>query len=222
MSTNQGSEISSVRMLGGIGSILVLLSPIFLSIPFAGAALGIVGLVLVLVALRKLSDITRDESIFRNALISVIIGILSVAVFFAVIVGLVLSFLTVGTGARGVIITRTTGYPGATTAIHDLGPGFFGFIVSIIVALAILWVLLIVSSYFLYRSYKSVALHTGIGLFSTAGLLYVIGSALAIILVGLLIMFIAGIIQVVAFFTIPERLAKPGDTGSASQQPAGS
>jgi uncharacterized membrane protein len=43
-------------------------------------------------------------------------------------------------------------------------------------------------------------------MFQTTGLLYLIGAALTIILVGFLILLIAEILQIVAFFSIPEQL----------------
>lgn len=219
------AEIGSIRVFGGIGSILILVSSILVVAPYAGAVLSIVGIVLVLVALKKLSDITGDGSIFRNALIALILSVLAVVVAFVLIVGMLFSYLTVSVGTPTPTVTHTIGYPAGSPPGYEvrLGPGLFGLVASIIAALAVLWVLLIISSYFLYRSYKSAALHTGVGLFSTAGLLYLIGSFLVIVLVGLVVILVAGILQAVAFFTLPETFKKSGGLGEpASSQPAGS
>jgi len=43
-------------------------------------------------------------------------------------------------------------------------------------------------------------------MFRTTGLLFLIGAATLIVLVGFVILFIAAILQVVAFFSIPEQL----------------
>lgn len=134
---------------------------------------------------RKISDITKDESIFKNALISAVLGILASIIAFALGLALIAApFL----------------------------------VLSIIVGLAIIWLILMGSSYFLYRSYKSVALHTGAKLFSTVGLLYLIGSVLAIILIGFLIIFIAGILEIVAFLTFPETFGEAGGLGGTPSQ----
>lgn len=191
--TSYEAEISSIRTLGGVGSILVLL----VGIPFAGIALGIAGLALILTALKKLSNITKDESIFKNALIAFIISIVAIAVFSLVIISTFLAaFMGSSFGGPGTI-------KGITITPSPSIANPLSLLVSIIAALVIFWVLLIVSSYFLYKSYKSVALNTGAGLFSTLGLLYLIGALLTIILVGLLIILVAVIIQIIAFFTLP-------------------
>jgi len=43
-------------------------------------------------------------------------------------------------------------------------------------------------------------------MFRTTGLLFLIGAATLIVLVGFVILFIAAILQIVAFFSIPEQL----------------
>ena len=58
-----------------------------------------------------------------------------------------------------------------------------------------------------------------VGTFHTTGLLYLIGAALTIIFVGLVIVFIAEILQIVAFFSIPEQMPMgpqpmPGQMGT--------
>ncbi|MCS7138069.1 MAG: DUF996 domain-containing protein, partial [Candidatus Caldarchaeum sp.] len=64
-------EISQARLLGGVGSIMLFLS----IVPNIGFVLSIVGFILVLLALKYISDITQQNEIFRNALIAAIVGI---------------------------------------------------------------------------------------------------------------------------------------------------
>jgi uncharacterized membrane protein len=77
-------------------------------------------------------------------------------------------------------------------------------IAGVIVGLAIAWIALIVSAIFIRRSYDTMAAKLNVGTFKTAGTLYFIGAILTIILVGLIILFIAAIVQIVAFFAIPD------------------
>ncbi|VVB87826.1 Uncharacterised protein [uncultured archaeon] len=58
------SSLAQAKTLGEIGSILVLLA----IIPFAGRAIGLVGLVLILVSVKYISDALADRSIFNNML----------------------------------------------------------------------------------------------------------------------------------------------------------
>ncbi|HWQ16328.1 MAG TPA: DUF996 domain-containing protein [Sulfolobales archaeon] len=203
--TSHEAEIGSVRAFGGVGSILMLLT----IIPTVGGILGIIGLVFLLIALRKLSDVAKDESIFRNALIAVILGVVAVVITALVILSAFFGVFSTVIRSQGPITITGTSIPGILQTQTTIPPGFLGLLASIIIALIALWVFLIASSYFLYKSYKSAALQTGVGLFSTAGLLYLVGSILTIILVGFVIILVAIILQAVAFFSLPGSFKKP-------------
>ena len=84
--------------------------------------------------------------------------------------------------------------------------GFVAFVTSIIIGAVIAWVFFLIASIFLKRSYETIGTRLGIGTFHTTGLLYLIGAALSIIGIGLIIVFIAEILQIVAFFSIPEQM----------------
>ena len=66
----QRVNISTQKMLGGIGYILVLLP-----IPVIWIFLSIAGYILVLISLYQLSNILRKPSIFKKILISIILAI---------------------------------------------------------------------------------------------------------------------------------------------------
>jgi len=181
-------------MLGGIGSILTLL----LFVPdYVGSVLVIVGWILILVAVKDISEAVQDKSIYNNALISAILAIIG-AVTFAVIVAAAI-FAIIGLGT----------FP--TMAGSTPPSGFFGILAAALVGLAVVWVIGIVGSYFLYKSFKGISAKIPVGLFGTGALLYFIGSILTIILVGFFLIFIAQILFAIAFFSIPDRL-QPGPT----------
>jgi len=73
--------------------------------------------------------------------------------------------------------------------------------------LAIIWVLLLASAIFVRRSYESIGKKIGIGMFGTTGLIYLIGAALTIVLVGFVLLFVALILNIIAFFSIAEQPA---------------
>ncbi|MEM2237456.1 MAG: DUF996 domain-containing protein [Candidatus Caldarchaeum sp.] len=173
------ADISQARLLGGIGSILLVLA----IVPYAGSALSIVGLILLLISLKQLSDIFHEPEIFKNALIAVVVGIIGA------VAGIVV-------GGVGVLSMFAGGLDGS-----NIGNLIF----SILLALAVVWVFAVVSSLFLRRSLTLTGNRLGIGLFRTAGLLIFIGAILMIILVGAIIELVAYIILAVAFFQI-----KPG------------
>ena len=139
--------------------------------------LSIVGYILTLIAVKYVSDEVQDSSIFTNMLYAVITGIIGV------LIGASVFFF----GAMGSVLT------GGMSAITG-GIAF----------LAVVWIALIISSLFIRRAFDSMASKLGVGTFRTAGTMYFIGAILTIILVGFLLLFIAFILQVVAFFSINE------------------
>jgi uncharacterized membrane protein len=78
-------------------------------------------------------------------------------------------------------------------------------IAGALLGLAIIWVLLLVSAILVRRSYSSVSQKLGVGMFNTVGLVYLIGAALTIIVVGVIVLFVALILNAVAFFSIPDQ-----------------
>lgn len=162
------ASLSTAKNLGGVGGILALIPGI-----------SLVGWILILVSLKEISDVTRDESIFNDALIGAITAVVGAVILVTLPFIFALGFFTLG---------------------------FFGF-------LAVIEVILVVSSLFLKRAYDKVAQQLKVGSFATAGLLYLIGAATLIVLVGFLILFIALIFQIVAYFSIqdqPTQMIYPG------------
>jgi uncharacterized membrane protein len=173
--------LSQAKTLGGVGSILVLLT----AIPTVGWVLGIIGFVMTLIAVKYISDSLQDSSIFNNVLISIILAIIGVVVAGIIVVATVFRFVGIG---------------GKVAA----GTSVVGLIAGVIIGLAILWIVLIVSAYFLRKGYNTIGTKLNIGMFRTGALLYFIGAILTIIVIGLLLILVAQILFIVAFFSIPE------------------
>jgi uncharacterized membrane protein len=182
----QRVNISTQKMLGGIGSILMLLS----WVPVIGIISSIVGFVLWLISMYQLSNILRKPSIFQKVLIGVILNIAGIVIAFAF--GLMAGILSFAT------MRDETG------AILGLG---FGTVIAIIVTYAII----VVAFYFYKQAYEILASATTQNLFKIAGLLMFIG-AIAIILFGLggLLMLVGYIVLAVAFFTAPNEVEVQG------------
>ncbi len=189
------ASLSQAKTLGGVGSILALLG----IVPSAGPVLSIAGLIMTLLAVKYISDILGDKRIFKNMIISVILAIGGIIVLVAFVFAAIARFIGIGNL-----------FGAAQSASPTIPPSD---IISLIAGLAIgllaAWVLVIVSAVFLRMSYKSVAARLNVGLFSTAALLYLIGAALTIILIGFVLIFVAQILLVVAFFSLPDTPPMP-------------
>ena len=188
------ASLGQAKTLGGIGSILALLSGLLFWVPYsAGIGLLIVGLVLMLVAVKNIADTTGDQPIFNNMMYSVILAI----------IGPVIAAVVVFAAAASFLSTFRSFTPGTTT----LPSGFLAVIGIIILAGVILWACILISTIFLKKSYDAIATKLRVDIFRTTGLLFLIGAATLIVLVGVLILFIAAILQIVAFFSIPEQVS---------------
>jgi uncharacterized membrane protein len=178
--------------MGGVGSILVLLS----FVPYVGFVLGLAGFVMVLLAVKQISEVVRDREIFNNVLMAVILQIVGSAISaFVVIGGLLSTFMMAplgspfdGFGGPGMF--------GAGAALAILG--------SLIVGLIVMWVILIIAARFLRKGYEGIATKTGTETFRSVGRWYYHGAWLAIVVVGFVLTLIAAILQIVAFFSLPE------------------
>lgn len=191
------ASLSQAKTLGGVGSLLLLLSPF---VPFAGLVLFIVGIVLVLVAVRHVADVMQDRAVFTNMLIFVVLAIVAFAVLTLFVLVALFPFI---------------GFPGVGTGFEIVEPPDFtegdviAFIVAIIVGVLVAWILYLVAAIFMKRSYDAIAERLGVSMFRTTALIFLIGAALLIVLIGTIVIFVAGILQIVAFFSIPEQLPQP-------------
>jgi uncharacterized membrane protein len=178
----QRVNISTQKMLGGIGYILILLG----WMPRIGIVLSLVGFVLWLISMYQLSNILRKPSIFQKVLIGFILGIVGVVIAFAF--GLM-------TGVSLFASVR-----GEAGAILGLGLG-------VAFAILVAYATLVVSFYFYKEAYEILAQATAHNLFKIGGLLLFIG-AITIILfgLGLLLMIVGNIVLAVAFFTAPNEV----------------
>jgi uncharacterized membrane protein len=212
------TALSQAKILGGIGSILVLLSPLILLtifIPplmfFADAMLGtsiasgiagLSGWILIMVAIKKISDAVNDREIFKNVLMAVIIPWVAIGIDLAVGLGIVMYAGPIKVDGN---YLAEVGYSGTDVALPPL-PTFLDLPIITLMMLLGTWAALIASGWFLKRGYERIAVRTGTKTFRTVGRLYFYGALLVIVLVGAVLAFVAAILQIKAFFSLPESL----------------
>jgi uncharacterized membrane protein len=157
---------------------------------FVGAVLVIIGWILTILAIKDISDAVQDRSIFNNGIVSVVLAVIGTAVFAVVVAGAILGFI--GLGSLSLI------------SPPPVSSGIIGLIAGILVGLLVVWALAISAAFFLWRSYKTIAAKLNMRWFGIGALIYLIGSILTIIFVGFVLIFIAQIVFVIAFFTLPD------------------
>ncbi len=186
--TGTQALLSQAKIFGGIGSVLLLL----IVAPVIGFLLGVVGLILILVAIGRIADAVRDPSISRNAVLAVVSAIVGVLIGGLVIFGAVFRFIGLGT------------FAGPDWIAFSTPTDVWGFLATMLIGLLAIWAFYVVSAVFLKRSADAIAARLNLPMFHTAALLYLIGAALAVIVVGFALIFVAQILFVVAFLSIPE------------------
>lgn len=186
------TKLGEAKILGGIGAILSLL----VFTPYVGPIVGLVGLVLVFIAVKYVADTTKHQKIFQDYLMNFIFQIIALV---AVIIIMIIAF-----GVSGGF-SWIEGLEGKEyTDLNSFWDSFGTMIIGLIAALVIAWIFLVLGARYLRKSYNSIAEHTQVGLFRTTGTVYFIGTITLIILVGFLILFIAKILEIISFFSLPE------------------
>jgi len=188
-------ELSNAKTIGKVGALLMLLGGF---IPFIGPIISIVGIVLVLIAVKSISELFKDKDIFRNYLIDFILSIISIVAIFVIILN---GFIKVG-GFSWINSLQNINITDFSTFLDY----FSEIIVYVIMALIVGWILWVIGAIYLRRSYNSIAEHTNVSLFRTTGTVYLIGAITTIILIGFVILFVGRIIEVIAYFSLPDEL----------------
>jgi uncharacterized membrane protein len=180
-------SLENSRILGGIGALLMFIG-IIPYISYFGI-IEIIGLVLVMVALYNLGSYYMERGIFNNALYGLIIGI----------VGAVISI------GDWTALSGLTPDP-SNISLDSLVP----FLAGIFAVFLILWIFSIITAFFVRRSLGTLSTKSGVGLFSTAGLLLLIGAVIIIIFgIGLILIWISALLLAIAFFQLKAQQTPP-------------
>lgn len=161
-------SLESSKTLGGVGAIL-------LAIPF----LNIVGIILVLIAMKGMTDYYNDNDIFQNALYGFLFGIIGVFAFVTVLVLVIIGFAVV---APAPVVAPLAG-------------------IGLIIIVAVVWYIFsLLGAIFYKKAMDRLAMKSGEKMFETAGLILLIGAAIPVI--GEILKLVAWILAAVGFFSI--------------------
>jgi uncharacterized membrane protein len=169
-----GKEVKSAGMLGLVGIVLMLIG----LTPYT-SVLNIAGLILVLIALYKLSRAYGNEAIWRNALYSVVAGIVGVGVIAIAVIAYLMSMFMHAPLMNPVPISN----------------GYLGFVIGVIAA----YVLIVIEYYFLRGAYRELARLSGVEDFNKAAWWYWRGALLLIVLVGAIFIIIGHVYALLGY-----------------------
>ncbi|NJE06222.1 DUF996 domain-containing protein [Thermococcus sp. M36] len=197
------------------GSILALLG---VFIPYLGSVLALVGFILVLVALHGIGKAVGDDRPFKNYLYALIAGIAVLVVF----IFAVFAMLTSSTMMEVQIHEEFPGQdmisPGEhTTITRDYSGGLS--VLSILGVFLLFVLIAIVNAYFEMRAWDAMYEITGTKEFEDAANWFRWGAITAIVLVGLLLIFIAKIFVILGFSNMPEELEEKRPAEALADSP---
>jgi|WetSurMetagenome_2_1015567.scaffolds.fasta_scaffold42477_3 uncharacterized membrane protein len=211
------------KTLGGIGALLMFLG-VFPYINFYGIV-ELIGAILILVALNGFANHFNARDIFSNALYGVIAGIVgivaAVAIGIAIILPNITSFIMKLYPSWDGNWSTLGQFTSVTPNTNNIQAGdILPFVSAAIVVFIILWVFSIIAAFFIRKSLKEVSSKTTVGLFSTAGLLLLIGALLIIVFgLGLILIWIAALLLAIAFFTVKPSTQQPVYATASSTPP---
>lgn len=192
-------SVESSKTLGGVGALLMVVGFAGFFWTFYSGFLLVVGAILVLIALKGLADQYGESGIFNNALYGFLTVIAGAVIAVAIFVMLALQALSAIDFTNPAAVQQ---YFSDLNNVFSLLGGLAG-------AYIVFFIFLIVSAVLFRKSLNSLSAKSGEKMFGTAGLLWLIGAVLSIVLVGFLLIWISWILTAVGFFSIKPAAATP-------------
>jgi len=198
------------KNLGGVGALLLFIGPLVAIVYPAGGLIGLVGFILVLIALKSFADDYKEASIFNNSLYGFILSIVGGVVFVAALFVILVSFFT---DVLGIELATAFSDPTAFSNIDWMEAivweNLAVHIGALLGSFVVLFIFAVVAAIFYRKSLTTLAEKTGVGLFGTAGLLLLIGALLTIILIGVVLIWISFLLVAIAFFSMKPTAVEP-------------
>jgi uncharacterized membrane protein len=195
------------KILGGVGAILIFLG----FVPYTYGILGLLGAILVVIAMKGFADYFKEAGIFENTLYAIILAIVGVVAFVGIaFVALVDFFSSIG------ITLGVNTYANFASQFSSIDwtnnfNNIFKFAGFIFLDVVVLFVFVLVTALLLRKSLKLMSAKTGVGLFATTGTVLLVGAVLTIIAFGLILVWISALLLAIAFFQIKQPLPSTGN-----------
>ena len=189
------------KNLAGIGAILLFAG----ILPYANTffVLPLVGLILLLIGLKGLSEYYNEAGIFTNALYGTIVAIVGIvvvaAIFFIALLGL-FTVLVPSWNGDWTTLPSVLNQVNVNTNItfNDIAPYAGLFILDYV----LLFVFALVFALLYRKSMGKLSMKSGVGLFGATGTIMLVGGVLTIVLIGYLLLWIGMLLFAIALFQI--------------------
>jgi uncharacterized membrane protein len=186
------------KNMAGIGAILLFAG----ILPYLNTffVLPLIGVILLLIGLKGLSEYYNESGIFNNALYGTIVGVVGIvivaAVAFFALVGLFNILFPSWNGDWTTLSSMVTQIDVANITFSQVS----SFVGLLLLDFVLAFVFAIVFALLYRKSMSQLSTKSGIGLFGSTGTVMLIGGVLTIILIGYVILWIAMLIFAIALF----------------------
>ena len=174
--------------------------------------ISVAGSTLFVVAMRRLAQYYNDPGIFKNALHGFLINIIGIVTSITIYTALTISSLTNISNSNP---QTTVAYTPIPTVPPLMVTSFF---TVYLVLAAVFFVLSIVSAVLYMRAFNKLGEKSGVDNFRTAGLLYLLGGALAIVGIGVLLSWIAWILAAMGFHSLKPKTTETATSSYSTNQ----
>ena len=164
------TEISSIRTLALVGACLSIFG-------FIGGVLYIPGFICLLIAILKLANLVNSHTLKRNYILSAISSVIGVVL---------------------ILIGAFLGISSSIGATNSNGGFTFSPIVIILLVLGV--IISIYSLYKIFLTYKELSQISGDKFFLYYAIFFIIGIATMMVLVGYVLLIVAGILHIIAWY----------------------
>jgi uncharacterized membrane protein len=193
-----GSFLMLVVMIIGLSASLAVPIPLITLFIFViMMILNVAGNYLIFNAVKQISYEVNDREIFHNVFVWFILHIAGIAILLVV-----MYFLR--------LFLEKTSVRSLSDIFTGLGMIKFSVIFTdlwrLVAGSMVMWFVLIAAARFLRKSYEQIAARTGTEIFRAVGYWYYQGTRLAIVFVGFIIIVIALILQIIAFYFLPSSI----------------
>jgi len=188
------------KILGGVGAILIFLG----FVPYTYGILGLVGAILVVIAMKGFADYYKEAGIFENTLYAIILAIVGVVAFVGIAFVALVDFFS----SLGITLGINT-YANLAAQFSSIDwtnnfNNLFKFAGFLLLDFVVLFVFVLVTAIMLRKSLKLMAAKTGVGLFGSTGMVLLVGAVLTIVAFGLILVWISALLLAIAFFQIKQ------------------
>jgi uncharacterized membrane protein len=158
--------------------------------------LSFLGVILFIVAMYQLSRYYNEHGIFNNVIIGFVVTIVGSIITY------ILAFVYVLSAANQFAGLSASSYTSSTVTSLVMQ-----FLVALAVLLVVIYLIAIVSSIFYMRAFNKLADKSEVGSFHTAGILYLVGTVLTVLGIGLILIWIAWIYAASGFHSLKPKSA---------------